>query len=306
MDSKKDPSEETRARENHPKKKGKGELTRRHPRKEHLLRKQLLTISSRVQNEGHRRTQKRANSIQILENKRKKTRKRIGEDEKKIISISLKDNFIREREQRKKAEENPKSPFYSKYLIEHGQFYRVPDKLGQYQSNFSNLLEQRRAGLGEGRSRKSTAKGSRNAREGTITSGQKKTHKKRKRLFENLRMSKKVKEGGSKKGGKMSLGSELRPYSAPIDGKCQVTPEKKLQKWREAFHKDRNKLNSKLLTLENLNLSGKNFFTKKVGHKLAKNYALKNASKLKGWADTGNYHRLRRRPRYSLKRSMEQ
>lgn len=60
------------------------------------------------------------------------------------------------------------------------------------------------------------------------------------------------------------------------------------------------------MTLENLNLSGKNFVAKKVGHKANKNFAFKNAAKLKGWADTGNYHRLRRRPRYSLKRSIEQ
>jgi hypothetical protein len=79
-----------------------------------------------------------------------------------------------------------------------------------------------------------------------------------------------------------------------------------LKKWRKAFNKDRNKLNSKLLTLENLNLSGKNFSNKKkISYKLNKNLGIKHSSQLKHWADSGNYHRLKRRPRYSLKRSMD-
>lgn len=206
-------------------------VDRRHPRaKDHLLRKQLLTISSRAQNEHARRTNKRANSIQILDDKRKKGRKRIGDDEKKIISISLKDNFIREREQRRRVEESAKSPFYSKYVIEHGQFYRVPDKLGQYQSNFSNLFERKKGSLGEGGARKAeTAKKvPRNARERETQTSHKKAHRKRKRLFENLRMGKRAKDSGSKKSWKLLHGaSDLRPYSAPIDGRRRADPQRR-------------------------------------------------------------------------------
>jgi hypothetical protein len=178
-----------------------------------------------------KRVHKRANSIQIIDNKaKKKTRKRLIGSDKRIVSVSLKDNYILEKEAKKKAEEAMgKGSMYSRYLIENGHFYRLPERFHQkYKRNALNLPDQKRKY--ELKLRHDFSSKKKDSRKGhtlenyeNIFSSKQKIilHKQRKRIFENLRMNKVPKEVSIVKRVKNvneSKPNELRPYSAPIDG----------------------------------------------------------------------------------------
>ena len=179
-----------------------------------------------------KRVHKRANSIQIIDNKvKKKTRKKLIGSDKRIVSVSLKDNYILEKEAKKKAEESAnKGGLYSRYLIENGQFYRLPERFYQkYKRNAINMQENKRKY--EVKSRENLSNKKKELQKGhtmenyeNIFSSKQKIilHKQRKRIFENLRMNKMPKDMSIVKHVKSIKDSklnELRPYSAPIDGK---------------------------------------------------------------------------------------
>ena len=219
--------------------------------KERKPKKHILTISSRFQSEKqNRRVQKRANSIQIIENKRsKKTRKKMSENDKKIISISLKDNYIQNEKDslglKKRNKENAfqisqknlKGSLYSKYFIESGHFYkgfndRKAYKMHSHLLNFPEKRKPNEAYLRENISLKKDP----NARihhltnnyENIFTSKKKMIlYKQKKKIFENLRLShaqkethfpKRIKNSDHKYSLDKSKEMDLRPYSAPIDG----------------------------------------------------------------------------------------
>lgn len=187
--------------------------------RDQLLRRQLLTISSRAGPGQVRRGARRANSIQVLEEKRQRARKRIAAEEKKAVSISLKDNFIREAARKKGREAAPaRSPFRAKGKAELGAFARAPEKLGQYHSNFSNLFERKRSSLLKPVEVKKEPAPSlpKGLPESLSAVKQKKAaQKQRKRGLEQLRLGKRPKK--LRRSGPSGAG-ELRPYSAPIDG----------------------------------------------------------------------------------------
>jgi hypothetical protein len=193
------------------------------------VRKQLLTISSRFQNERNgKRVQKRANSIQVIDNKvKKKVRKRLIGNDKRIVSISLKDNYIVDKETKKKVENSiNKGSLYSKYIIENGHFYKLPERYHQkYRRAGVNLPKNKRNMSIKMQENLSTKKKENTVDnyENIFSSKQKIIlHKQRKRIFETLKMNKVPKEVSIIKRVndiKDSKSSELRPYSAPIDGK---------------------------------------------------------------------------------------
>lgn len=218
--------------------------------REAKAKQQILTISNRFTSEKlNRRVHKRANSIQIIdENRVKKTRKKLIESDKRIVSISLKDNFIQNvkdsgsyKKKKEKAFPHYKKNFtqgiYSKYLLEHPNIYLNSQEKGALPSNMklSHIGDKPRRVEVFVREKAATRK-EEHAKLQQMTdnyehifSSKKKMilHRQRKKLFQNLRMNrvqhelpgpKHVKHSDSKHFIGKNKENELRPYSAPIDG----------------------------------------------------------------------------------------
>ena len=80
-----------------------------------------------------------------------------------------------------------------------------------------------------------------------------------------------------------------------------------MKKWRKAFKRDENKLNSKILKLENMSsIKKKNSSKKNIPYNLIGNtFISQDSAHLKNVFGNGTYFKIQNKPRYSLKRGFE-
>jgi hypothetical protein len=303
-------------------------------------------VSNRfVKEKFNKRMHKRANSIQIVdEGRAKKVRKKMIGSDKRIVSNSLKDNYIESGKDSASMKKHKKdnsltqykknfsNTFYSKYFVDNPKIYKgaLEKKNLSLTSKMHYLLEKPKRAEMYLRDNISLPNNDHSripkVQENyeNLFSSKKNIilHRQRKKLFQNLRMNKAQNELPFTKYSKQreiknkygkNKDQELRPYSAPIDGKGFMTvalgvngKEKKLKKWKEAFNNDKKKMNSKLLILENLNLKGKLSNSKvKSTYKYNRNMRDKENRYHHKLSNAENVYRYKRKPRYSLKRSIE-